>query len=93
VDERVLALLGTLAEIEREFGPEIFDSVIERARLAVAAEMLVEAERRTLRARPRPEPNLKASRVSPGRREGNVVHLSGRIRAREDEQGGSDASA
>ncbi|WP_375274571.1 hypothetical protein [Methylorubrum thiocyanatum] len=93
MDERILALLGTLAEIKRELGPAVYDGAVERARLAIAAEVMVEAERRTLRARPQPEPNLKAFQVSPGRREGNVVHLSGRIRAREGEQGGSDASA
>ncbi|MEG9529362.1 MAG: hypothetical protein MIL41_26935 [Hyphomicrobiales bacterium] len=51
MDERVLCLLQTFAEIERELGAEVFDGVIERARLAVAAEVMVEAERRAIRAR------------------------------------------
>jgi hypothetical protein len=51
MDERILALLGSFAEIERELGSGVLDSAIERARLAVAAEVMVEAERRSLRAR------------------------------------------
>ena len=56
MDERVLCLLQTFAEIERELGAEVFDGVIERARLAVAAEVMVEAERRAIRARREPPP-------------------------------------
>ncbi|MFY9294913.1 MAG: hypothetical protein WAP03_30155 [Methylorubrum rhodinum] len=51
MDERILALLGTLAEIERELGPAVYDGAVERARLAVAAEVMVETERRALRHR------------------------------------------
>ncbi|WP_020093891.1 hypothetical protein [Methylobacterium sp. 285MFTsu5.1] len=51
MDERVLCLLQTFAEIERELGADVFDGVIERARLAVAAEVMVEAERRAIRSR------------------------------------------
>lgn len=56
MDERVLCLLQAFAEIERELGADVFDGVIERARLAVAAEVMVEAERRALRARRVPPP-------------------------------------
>jgi hypothetical protein len=56
MDERVLCLLQTFAEIERELGAEVFDGVIERARLAVAAEVMVEAERRAIRTRRGPPP-------------------------------------
>lgn len=67
MDERILALLGTLAEIERELGTEVFDGVIERARLAVAAEVMVEAERRAIRAR-RGSPSHGAQVIAfPGR--------------------------
>ena len=51
MDEAVLALLGTFAEIERELGRPMFEEVVERARLAVAAEVMVEAERRAMRNR------------------------------------------
>lgn len=51
MDERLLALLGTLAEIERELGREVYDNAVERMRVAVAHECLVEAERRALRTR------------------------------------------
>ncbi|MCJ2054517.1 hypothetical protein [Methylobacterium sp. J-070] len=64
MDERILCLLQTLAEVERELGGAVYDSAIERARLAVAAEVMVEAERRALRSRPRRGP-------------GNVVYLRG----------------
>lgn len=53
MDERILALLGTLAEIERELGATVYDAAVERARLAIAAEVMVEAERRALRSRHR----------------------------------------
>ncbi len=62
MDERILALLGTLSEIERELGTTVYDAAVERARLAIAAEVMVEAERRALRSRPRNGP-------------GNVVYL------------------
>lgn len=51
MDERLLALLGTLAEIERELGREVYDNAVERMRVALAHECLVEAERRALRTR------------------------------------------
>ncbi len=51
MDEAVMALLETFAEIEREFGADLFRDVVERARIAVAAEIMVEAERRTLARR------------------------------------------
>ncbi|MCJ2050266.1 hypothetical protein [Methylobacterium sp. J-070] len=51
MDERILALLGSFAEIERELGADVLDSAIERARLAVAAEVMVKAERRALKTR------------------------------------------
>lgn len=53
MDEALLALLGTFAEIERELGRRAFEDVVERARVAVAHEIMVEAERRALRHRPR----------------------------------------
>ncbi len=62
MDEAVMALLETFAEIEREFGADLFRDVVERARIAVAAEVMVEAERRAL------------ARRTP-RRSGNVVFL------------------
>lgn len=49
MDEAVLALLESFAEIERELGRRVFEDVVERARLAVAAEVMVEAERRAIR--------------------------------------------
>lgn len=55
MDEAVLALLGTFAEIERELGRTALEAVVERARVAVAHEVLVEAERRALTARRRTE--------------------------------------
>lgn len=58
MDEAVLALLGTFAEIERELGRDAFEAVVERARVAVAHEVLVEAERRALKARRRAEPPI-----------------------------------
>ncbi|KQP51107.1 hypothetical protein ASF41_13030 [Methylobacterium sp. Leaf111] len=51
MDESVLALLGSLAEIQRELGADVYGAAVERARLAIAAEVLVEAERRALRRR------------------------------------------
>ena len=51
MDEAVLAMLGTLVEIRQELGEGIYESAVERARIAIAAEVLVEAERRALRAR------------------------------------------
>lgn len=62
MDERILALLETLAEIQRELGPAVYDGAVERARLAVATEVMIEAERRSLRSRP-------------PRQSGNVVYL------------------
>ena len=53
MDEALMALLETLVEIEREFGPDLFRNVVELARIAVAAEIMVEAERKTLRERHR----------------------------------------
>ena len=58
--EAIMALLGTFAEIERELGRKALEDVVERARVAVAHEIMVEAERRALPHRLR-------------RREGNVV--------------------
>jgi len=67
MDERVLCLLQTFAEIERELGAEVFDGVIERARLAVAAEVMVEAERRAIRGRrDAPPGGGRSSRSPPG---------------------------
>jgi len=51
MDERVLALLGTLNEIERELGQDVYNTAVERARIAIAAEVMVEAERRSLACR------------------------------------------
>lgn len=76
MDERILALLGTLAEIERELGPAVYDGAVERARLAVAAEVMIEAERRAQRSRLRREPD-------------NVVYLQ---RAADRSEGGGDAN-
>ncbi|PXW61484.1 hypothetical protein [Methylobacterium sp. B4] len=69
MDEAVLALLGTLSEIERELGSKVYEAAVERARIAVAAEVMVEAERRAL-ARRRQAGNVvflrPASPSSPG---------------------------
>lgn len=46
-----MALLETFMEIERELGRKVFEDVVERARIAVAAEVMVEAERRAIRNR------------------------------------------
>lgn len=54
MDERLLALLGTLAEVERELGREVYANAVERMRVAVAHECLIEAERRALRTRSQP---------------------------------------
>ena len=71
MDEMVLALLGSLVEIRTELGPAVYESAIERARIAIAAEVMVEAERRALtRRRSRPP-------------EGNVIDLD---RARRGEE-------
>ncbi|WP_082493968.1 hypothetical protein [Methylobacterium sp. Leaf106] len=51
MDEAVMALLETFMEIERELGRKVFEDVVERARIAVAAEVMVEAERRAIRNR------------------------------------------
>lgn len=51
MDEATLALLGSLVEIRRELGEGVYEAAIERARLALAAEVMVEAERRALRHR------------------------------------------
>ena len=53
MDEAVMALLETLVEIERELGRQVFEGAVERTRVAVAAEVMVEAERRALRQRRR----------------------------------------
>jgi len=63
MDELTLALLGTLVEIRSELGEDVYQAALERARLAVAAEVMVEAERRALRARRRHQV------------EGNVIRL------------------
>lgn len=51
MDEAVLALLGTLVEIRQELGEGVYEAAVDRARLAMAAEVMVEAERRALRLR------------------------------------------
>lgn len=63
MDEAVMALLETFMEIERELGRKVFEDVVERARIAVAAEVMVEAERRALK--------LKRQRLTMG----NVTFL------------------
>ena len=63
MDEMVLALLGTLVEVKAELGPEVYEAAVDRARLAIAAEVMVEAERRSLRRK----------RLHP--RDGNVIRL------------------
>ena len=79
MDERILALLGSFAEIERELGASVLDNAIERARLAVAAEVMVEAERRALRARRQAQPclgdgNVVSLRPRPGTCSGTTSH-------------------
>ncbi|MCJ2014198.1 hypothetical protein [Methylobacterium sp. J-076] len=54
MDEAVLALLGTLVEVRAELGQAVYESAVERARVAVAHECLVEAERRAILAGRRP---------------------------------------
>ncbi|APX86884.1 hypothetical protein BV511_20590 [Methylorubrum extorquens] len=51
MDEQVLALLGSLVEIRGELGESVYVGAVERARVAVAHEVLVEAEKRALRGR------------------------------------------
>jgi hypothetical protein len=51
MDEQVLALLGSLVEIKSELGVAVYEAAVERARLVVAAEVMVEAERRASRRR------------------------------------------
>lgn len=51
MDEQVLALLGSLVEIKSELGVAVYEAAVERARLVVAAEVMVEAERRASRCR------------------------------------------
>ncbi|KQU34157.1 hypothetical protein ASG63_14110 [Methylobacterium sp. Leaf94] len=51
MDEAVLALLGTLVEVRTELGSEVYMAAVDRARLAIAAEVMVEAERRVLAKR------------------------------------------
>ena len=63
MDERILALLGTLSEIQRELGPAVYDAAVERARIAVAAEVMVEAERRSLACRKGALPQSGAGNV------------------------------
>lgn len=48
MDEQVLAFLGTLVEIRAELGEGVYVAAVERARVAVAHEVLVEAERRAI---------------------------------------------
>lgn len=78
MDEAVLALLGTLSEIQKELGSTVYEAAVERARIAVAAEVMVEAERRAL------------ARRTP-RRSGNVVFLRAEAQglARSKDQGRS----
>ncbi|MCJ2120006.1 hypothetical protein MKK65_26115 [Methylobacterium sp. J-001] len=49
MDEALLAFLGSLVEIKTELGPNVYDAALERARLAIAAEVMVEAERAAFR--------------------------------------------
>lgn len=56
MDECVLALLGTLVEIRTELGNEVYEAAVDRARLAIAAEVMVEAERRVIQSRREPRP-------------------------------------
>ena len=58
MDEAVLALLGTLSEIQKELGSTVYEAAVERARIAVAAEVLVEAERRVLARRRQQDGNI-----------------------------------
>ncbi|GJE19496.1 hypothetical protein AIGOOFII_4245 [Methylobacterium marchantiae] len=51
MDEQLLAFLGTLVEVRSELGEGVYEAAIERARVAVAHEVLVEAERRAIRGR------------------------------------------
>jgi|UPI000346C87F hypothetical protein len=73
MDEAVLALLGSFVEVRRELGDAVYERVVERARLAVAAECMVEAERRALRHRRRHHC------------EGNVILLRSRLEAADGE--------
>ncbi|MCJ2130982.1 hypothetical protein [Methylobacterium sp. E-045] len=59
----MLALLGTLVEIRTELGDDVYEAAVDRARLAIAAEVMVEAERRALR------------REREHRRDGNIIVL------------------
>ena len=66
MDEAVLALLGTLSEIQKELGSTVYEAAVERARIAVAAEVMVEAERRVLARRRQQDGNVVFLRpVSP----------------------------
>ncbi|MDE3749569.1 hypothetical protein [Methylobacterium radiotolerans] len=93
MDEAVLALLGTLSEIERELGRPVYDSAVERARLAIAAEVMVEAERRALSVRRQSDPIRVRLKLQPGLRDGNVVHLQHLNGVPSDTSGGPDATA
>lgn len=78
MDEALLAFLGSLVEIKTELGPNVYDAALERARVAIAAEVLVEAERRAIRKKDRHV------------RDGNVVTLRAHLpgpRCPEDEGG------
>ncbi|MGZ7865839.1 hypothetical protein ACXR8U_09375 [Methylobacterium radiotolerans] len=68
-----MALLETFAEIERELGRRVFEAVVERARLAVAAEVMVEAERRAIRR----------TRTLPCSPDGKVISFPTRAHGRE----------
>ena len=93
MDEAVLALLGSLVEIRGELGEAVYGSAVERARVAVAAEVMVEAERRALHTRAQPEPVQERSKLQPGLREGNVVHLQRCDERPSHASGGPDATA
>ncbi|WP_419951617.1 hypothetical protein [Methylobacterium sp.] len=81
MDEQVLAMLGSLVEIRTELGEAVYQGALDRARLAIASEVMVEAERVALRR----------ARLHP---EGNVVRLPMRDGPRRTStQKGSDGTA
>ena len=70
MDEMTLALLGSLVEIRVELGQAVYEGAVERARIAVAAEVLVEAERRALKQRTRRSSSAEGHVITLGVRSG-----------------------
>ncbi|KQO61020.1 hypothetical protein ASF24_03520 [Methylobacterium sp. Leaf86] len=70
-------MLGSLVEIRTELGETVYQGALDRARLAIAYEVMVEAERVALRR----------ARLHP---DGNVVRLPTRVVRPRHAEGGHD---